>query len=237
MKSMMKVIGLCLVAASVTSAMAAATSSAAKPDFLFAGSKPDFSSKSGPGKLETSAGETVSCTSDTDLGKVEGVTGSKKVTDVLISFKGCTSKILTITYKCKSTGANEEEIRTNDLEGELGYIKAAAPIEVGLLLKPIGGGNFVEFECVHSTEKITIRVKGSIIGRITPINKLVDPSEHSLLEYEKGAKTGEPEITKFEGLAANKLETESTVSKKFNESSISGSKDEIFFLESIEISA
>jgi hypothetical protein len=237
MSRFMKVMGLCLVAAFVMSAMAAGTASAAKPEFLFQGSKPDFSSKSGAGKLETSSGETVSCTADTDRGEVEGASGSKKVTDVLISFTGCTSKILTITYKCQTAGANPEEIKTTDLEGELGYIKKAAPVEVGLLLKPKGTNLFAEFECVHNTEKIIIKVKGSIIGKITPINKLVDPGEHATLTYEKGAKTGEPEITKFEGGAKDELLTETTISKKFLESSIAGSKDEIFFLESIEICA
>ncbi len=233
---LIKIMGLCLVAAFVMSAVTSAVASAAEPEFRFEGSK-KFSYTSQAGKLETSNGEEVNCKTTSGTGEIEGTSGSKKVTEVKIAFHGCTSTILAKTYKCKSTGAAEEEIKTNTLEGELGYVnKTTTPREVGLLLKPVGGGNFATFECVRGEEAIKITVKGSIIGRVPTINILIDIFSFALLDYEKGTNKGEPKVTKFEGGAENELLTESTISKKFLKSAISGSIL-IFGFESYEIKA
>jgi hypothetical protein len=219
-----KIMGLCLAAAFVMSAVPAGSAMAAAPEFLFTSSSVTFTSKAG--KLETSSGEEVNCTSSSGAGEFEGTSPSKKITKVTVSYHGCTSKILTNTYKCKTAGANEEEIKTRELEGTIGYInKNTTPREIGLLFQPKGGGNFAEFECVHSKETVTIRVKGSIIGKITPVNTLVDlfAGGSALIDMSKGANKGEPSVNKFEGAAEDELLTESTISKKFEKSAIEDS--------------
>jgi len=236
-------IGLCLASAFLMTAVAVDTASATTPEFIFGAGSKAFSSKSGAGKLEDKAGATVSCTSDTDSGEIEGGSGSKKVTDVLVAFKGCRSKVLTKEYTCTSTGANIEEIRTTDLEGVLGYINSkTTPREVGLLLNPIvAGGPFAEFECTTvkaPPETIKIKVKGSIIGKIEPVNTLVDLGESLLLKYKKGTNKGEPGVKVFEGGTEKKLETSvsNLSSGAFEESGLE-TTDEIFPLISILIRA
>lgn len=239
----MKIMGLCLAVAFVMSAVAVATASATTPEFRFAAGSKVFSSVSGPGTLQQKSGATVKCTSDSDTGEIEGASGSKKARNVVVTFKGCTSTILTEVYKCKTATRNEEEIRTNNLEGELGYIKGIAPREVGLLLKPEAPATlYAEFECLKTGKPtVAIKVRGSIIGKIGPLNTLVEPSgttKFFTLEYKKGANAGEPSVKKFENLPENKLETSVSIvnAGAFEESALAA-EDKIFPLVSMEIRA
>lgn len=235
--------GLCLVAVFVASAVAVATASAITPQFVFAtgtGSYKVFSSKGGEGKLETTKGETVTCKKETNVGEIEGTSPSSKVRDILISYTGCTSKILTKEYKCKSAGANEEEIKTFDLLGRLGWLKS--PTEAGVLFDPEVNAEknpknlFAEFACTKGTETIEIKVKGSVIAKIGPVGTLINPGESFAVTFKKGTGAGVPGFPKFEGEAENKLETETTTSKAFVGSAAAG-EVEIFPLVSTKIEA
>ena len=223
-----KLFGLCLTAALATCAIATAVASAASPSFEFSGKSDTFSSKGGALKLETTAGEEIKCETTTATGEVEGSSGSHTVRDVLQIFKGCTTKILTITYECQSAGAAKKEIKGFGLRGKLGYLTKAEN-KVGILLSPEEGkeGNpnnlVAEFECTHASEKVKVKVKGSIIGLVTPVEKSVAPGEHFLVDFSKGSGKGESLDKKFEGEAENILETENTVSKKFSASALEGS--------------
>jgi hypothetical protein len=245
-----KSLGLCLVAVLALSAVVAATASAEiVPLFLFSGTNKVFSSKGNGGKLETTKGEEVNCTAETDTGEIEGEKQSRNARDILISYTGCTAKILTKTLKCKSSGAAEEEIKTFDLLGRLGYTNKAEK-KVGMLFNPeTGKANnpnnlFAAFSCTTTGETDEIKVKGSVIALITPVNKLVDPSEHFTVTFEKGAKTkGElGEDRKFEGEPENELLTATTITIKekptapYIKSAIEGIA-EIFPLQSTEIMA
>jgi len=184
--------GLCLAAVFVMSAVAVASASAAAgvPLFLFSGTAKGFSSVSGPGTLvqrsnstEEKNGAEVKCTSDTDNGEIEGTKQTDKVTNVLVVFSGCTSEVALTKYTCTTAGQPSGTIKTNQLEGQLGYINLAEK-KVGLVLKPKSPATlFAEFECEHSGSKLAIKVRGEIIGEITPVNKLVDPGEHFTLNY------------------------------------------------------
>ena len=177
MKSI-KIMGLCLVAAFLMSAVAVATASATKPEFRFSGAAKGFSSKSGAGVLVQKAsatseenGSKVECTSDTDNGEIEGASGTDKVTNVLVLFSGCKATVLAKEYTCTTSGQLPGVIKTNQLEGQLGYINESKK-EVGLVLKPKPPAElFAEFECTRNAEKLTIKVRGEIIGKITPVNK------------------------------------------------------------------
>jgi len=193
-----RIIGLALVAVFAISAIASATASAAKPEFVFAGIKKGLKAKSGSATLETASKEKVTCTSSSNGGEIEGGNGSKKVTGIIVKFKGCKSS----GFACSTSGAASEEIITNSLSGELGYIKAAEKT-VGLDLLPTGGGEFVEFNCAGGIVKV--KVKGSVIGQITPVNKKVTTAEHFTLTFtQSGGKQG---IEKFETGVKDTLET------------------------------
>jgi hypothetical protein len=113
-----------------------------------------FTSTSGAALLETTAGDKVECTSDTDEGEL---TGSKADT-VTVHFKGCKA----FGAPCQS-GAVAEEIVTKPMVSLLGFIKKAT--EVGIALSPETGTALAEFECAG----VPILVKGSVIGKITPL--------------------------------------------------------------------
>ena len=221
-----RVIGLALVAVLAISAVASATASAAKPEFVFAGIKKGLKGKSGAGTLETVSKEKVTCAKSTNGGEIEGGNGSKKVTGVVVTFTGCVSS----GFKCSTTGAAAGEIVTKSLSGELGYINKAAKT-VGVDLAPTGGGEFVEFNCAGGIVKV--KVKGSVIGQITPVNKKVLTTEHFTLTFTQTS--GKQAIEKFEGGLKDTLET----SKNGNpfEGSAEAATAEVTGEETIEISA
>jgi hypothetical protein len=252
MKSI-KIMGLCLVAAFLVSAVAVATASATKPEFRFSGTKTAFSSTSGAGTLVQENGTTeengskVECTKDYDTGEIEGASGTDKVTNVLVLFTGCTSEVLGTTYNCGTSSAASGEIKTNALEGQLGYINESAKT-VGLVLKPKSPATlFALFECESAAKaKLSIKVRGEVIGKITPVNTLVGPGEattHFKLSYEQNAMhkwKQEPNELKVLGTQLTGLLLEASISKvnsgAFTFAAIS-TTDEVFPLQSTEISA
>jgi hypothetical protein len=251
MKSI-KIMGLCLVAAFAMSAVASATASAIGPLFLFTGSATGFSSKSGAGILTQKASSTsnangaeVKCKADSDLGEIEGPKQTDRVINVLVLFTGCTSVITAKEYTCTTSGQAAGVIKTNQLEGQLGYISESKKT-VGLVLKPQSPATlFAEFECTRNTEKVAIKVRGEIIGEIKEVNQLVDPGGHFTLNYtpnETEKWKQEPNELTVLGKVENGLLLESSVSLTGTvkgEFLLSGIKteDEVFPLQSTEIMA
>ena len=151
-----------------------------------------FTSTSGPSYLEASS-KKISCKADSNIGEITGA----KTDLVKVTFTGCTA--LGGLYKCQNT-ATAGEITTTWLFSTLGYIKKAAPTEVGLSLAPETGTTFAAVTCTYEglEEKIEVaeakkasekeheaEAKGgdSIIGRITPINTPVTPPEKFSLSF------------------------------------------------------
>ncbi|HEV3323504.1 MAG TPA: hypothetical protein VG147_15070 [Solirubrobacteraceae bacterium] len=240
-----KIMGLCLAAVFVMGAVGVATASASTPGFRFSGTKTAFSSVSGPGTLVQASnssggnGATVECKSDRDDGEIEGASGSDKVKNVLVLFDECKSKVAGTTFTCGS-------IKTNKLEGQLGYINAAEH-KVGLVLKPQSPATlFAEFECETGGNKIAIKVRGEVIGEITPISKvtgehLIEPGGHFTLQYTfNGANHWEqaPNVLTVLGEKKEGLLLETSISNvqsgAFLPSGIE-TTDEIFPLQSTEI--
>lgn len=249
MKSI-KIMGLCLVAAFLVSAVAVATASATGPVFLFSGSAKGFSSASKEGTLVQKAsaiseenGAEVKCTLDTDLGEIEGGTDTDKVRNVLVAFSGCSAKVGIETFTCTTAGQVSGVIKTNQLEGQLGYINESAKT-VGLVLKPQSPATlFAEFECTKGANAVAIKVRGEIIGKMTPVNELVNPGGHFTLTYAtNGTKKWiqEPNELKVLGTTQTGLLLESSISKvaggAFLFSAIK-TTDEVFPLQSTEIMA
>ena len=155
-----------------------------------------FTSTSGVSILKTASGEEVECKADTNAGELTGA----KTDIVTVTFTGCESK----KFKCSSAGAAAGEIVVKEALSELGYIKKAAPTEVGLALKPKeAGGIFVEFNCAGGIVKV--KTKGSVIGKITPINTWT--TTYSLVFNYSAGNPCKQEFEKFEGLAKDTLES------------------------------
>jgi len=185
----LKVIGLALVAVLAITAVASATASAAKPEFVFTGTEKGFTGKQvGEGFLETTGGTQVKCTAGTSSGEIEGASGSNKVTKTVVTFTGCTSS----GFECHSPGQASGVIQTKELKGQLGYISSPEKT-VGLDLEPKEGEFFVEFTCLGF---LTSKVKGQVIGKLTPVNKEVKTTEHFTLTYKQTK--GVQELTELE---------------------------------------
>lgn len=160
--------------------------------------KKGITSTSGAGTLETAGGTKVKCTADSDVGTASG---TKKVVKVVVKFTGCTS---TLGVKCTTEKAAAGEIITEELEGEIGYISKAAKT-VGLDLWPSSrtaaekkNHEFKKLEAKFVCAGfITSEVRGSIIGKVTETNK---KTTKLTLTYVKGAKAGEQELKKLEGV-------------------------------------
>ncbi len=128
-----------------------------------------YTSTSGKGVLETEKGRKVECESDTD----EGAFTTPRADKDTVHFDKCTatgpfgSKLS--CHSTKPAGATGE-IVTNELASTLVYINSAET-EVGVLLEPLAGptAEYTEFECGGL---VTIKVRGSVIGKITPVNTM-----------------------------------------------------------------
>jgi hypothetical protein len=251
-RSHMKVMGLCLVAAFAMSAVAAATASATKPEFRFSGTKTQFSSKSGAttftqkvsGTSEEN-GATFKCEKGVDTGEVEGASGTDKATNIVILLLDCSSTVVAKTFTCTTPGQEAGVIKTSVLEGQLGYISESAKT-VGLVLKPKSPATlFAEFECTKGTEKIAVKVRGELIGKVTPVNELISPGGHFTQTYTANATkkwVQEPNELKVLGELKTGLLPESSISiigttkGEFLFSALT-STDEVFPLQSTEIAA
>ena len=168
------------VAAIAVCGASASTAAAALPGFV--GPMPQsFGSKLKASTLETVGGLKITCTGGTDSGQL---TGPKALTDT-IRFTGCILNGLICT-----NGRVAGEIETFPLNGTLGYINKAKK-QVGLDLAQPAGLAFMSFECA---EDLRVVVKGSVIGKITPINRksrTTETSDGQIHADDRGAGTHE----------------------------------------------
>jgi hypothetical protein len=149
----MRLVLLGLMAVLAISAVAAASASAAP---LFQPStKQSFTGlQLGTSFLEVNTIEQIKCTHGSTSGEI---IGAALVGSVVVKFTGCSS----LLGKCKTSGAAEEEIRTNTLHGELGETVKQAVL--GLL--PESGTTQTSFSC--GTTPLT--VKGGTICAVEPL--------------------------------------------------------------------
>jgi hypothetical protein len=185
---------LCIAAACTLAAVAASSAAAAAPEFTGVFPK-KFTSTSKTTLLETPGKKRVACTADTNAGEFTAPSsGTAK-----IRFTGCQLVLPTGRIPCNSAGAAAEEIATFTLPARLGYIVHTPTLsEVGLDLGGPPGFAVMEFLCGN----IRAFVTGSVIGKITPINKLLKPPAHFVVKFAqtKGAQKppsleGEPPDT------------------------------------------
>lgn len=178
-----RIIGLCLMAGIAGSAIVSASACAALPEFSGPFPK-SVTSKSGIALIETVGGAKASCQAGTNTGEV---TGPKTGTTIL-RLTGC----VVLSFKCTSPGAAEGEIVSNPLSITLGYINKAL-LDVGVSLESATGGPIAEFKC----GPVDVTETGSLIGRITPIDKVVKAGKPFKLKFTQ--RKGKQKPNKFEG--------------------------------------
>ena len=210
-----KLVVVAAMAIVAISALASASASAL-PEFLPTTTKAKFTSTSGPGTLETSAKEQINCSADTNEGQILSAT----TFDVTIKFTGC--KAFGIA-NCSTTGAASGELVVK-ATATLGYLSKTAKT-VGAKL------NVTEFEFTCAGGLVKGKVKGAVIGQLTPVNKKTKTGE--LILKQTG---GENEFQHFEGEATlSKLES----SKNGGAFELAGEEttDTITFAEEITLDA
>ncbi len=170
-------------------------------------------------KLETSFGISVICNAETATGNLSG---TKEVTNVLVTFKGCESNLLELACEnqFESEGTVESfkyipgEIRTRGLKGKLVYISGAgtaSPV-VGLQLEPTEkNGWFAFFGCGSGSKgEVPTPVIFSAVGRkpqgANGGNKVVSPI--TPLNTMGTETTQKYEIKKVENPETHELENE-----------------------------
>jgi hypothetical protein len=116
---------------------------------------------------------------------------------------------------------------TKTLVGTLGYINREKR-EVGIDFAR-DGGPIAEFICGN----LVVVVEGSVIGKISPVNKLLKPPSHFVLQFVQ--KGGKQRVTKLEGGPPDVLQT-SLNGGPFEQSGLS-STDLIMFVAPVEIKA
>ena len=184
-----RTLGLALVAVFALSAIAASAASAALPEFKAPFPKKFTGGNEGPMFMKgPESTDTLLCTKGAAYGGE--ITGIKKGS-MTMRFKACEGPG---GRECQTAGANPGEVVTSALGMELGYINKKAK-EVGVRFWGTGGTEgvfFAEVEC--GSGEISLRIKGSIIAPITPVDTATN--NFKLPFYEGGGGQG---VEKFEG--------------------------------------
>jgi hypothetical protein len=203
--------GLALAVAIAGSGMVTATASAALPEFSKTGVT--FASKSGVSTLE--AGEVAITCQESKAEKGE-IISAKVVSKLVVTFKSCEAE--TEGKKCKPNGETGT-IKTNELQGELGYTNKTEK-KVGLDLKPMPASEniFVNLtaKCLPLEHN---SVEKGVIGQIEPVNTLsktgklefkITSEKQAIREIELGSTKVKSVLTVFEIIEAP-LETIQTI--------------------------
>lgn len=217
--------GLCLVAALVVSAMAAASAMAEAPEvgrcvakaggnyinngcskkakkpgtgtFEWEPGAPTgtFTGKStGAATLETKSKVKVSCAGETSTGEF---TSSTEVGNVHVTFTGCSSN----GFECESSGAGKGVVKTNTLAGKLVWEKKGKSVAIDLFAQP-PGTLLAQFSCGPAAAE----VKGSVLGTVAPVNKMVTSAEQKF-SAKKGVQSPKEYITSTGEKVADFLES------------------------------
>jgi len=208
----------CLLAALSVSAVLVAPATAALPEFVGPIPNP-FKSTSKKTTLETIGKTKVTCAASTDTGELTGPQSGV----VTISFSGCEA----LKFPCATPGV-AGEIRTGTLTMTLGYV-SRVPKEVGIDLSSPTGAPITTFICGN----LTGTVEGSVIGVITPINKLTLPPRHFTLKFKQ--KKGKQQVIQLLGGSVDVLKT-SLAGGPFEESGLA-SIDSLDFAAPLEVKA
>jgi hypothetical protein len=160
------VLGLCLVAALAFSVLGATSAMAKKTEH----GVEKVTASGGAAHLGTESG-TIKSSSNEGGGTLETPTSGSAVT----LFKGV--EVEGFGLKCNSAGKGPGEVETEPLTEETGWISKANN-EAGVDFKPKSGEFLAQFAC----EGLNVKVKGSVIGHVTPLNVAALSSQLNLIK-------------------------------------------------------
>lgn len=177
-----------------------ASSASASPEFVGPFPK-SFTSVSKKSSLGIGAhGNILKCSSGSTNGEITGPSGGTAT----LKLNGCKGYgVPGGTAQCADIGAGSEELVSPGLSATLGYINASKK-QVGLDLAP-ATGPFNTFYCQNTAGVLKAEVLGSVIGKLTPVNKQVTPPGTFKLSFKFNTKTHIQEPTGFEGQPADTL--------------------------------
>jgi phospholipase C len=126
----------------------------------------------GASALVTAGGLQVACQAERATGQYTG----PKTEQLQIVFSGCAEA----TKPCQSEAAAAGEIKSDPLQGRLGFIKNVVKetktvVSVGVDLEPVGADpNVVTFACGEAGQGAgaQVVVQGSVIGTVGPLDKM-----------------------------------------------------------------
>jgi hypothetical protein len=140
--------------------------------------------------LETTGQKQIKC----EFGFLEegAIASGKEVKIKKLTLQGCI--MVGTTFRCYTNPTETGTIEsTTPLNGEVGFIpgsKIASSPWVGLDLKPESGGTKTLFEATCGESKappvFQVAIEGSVIGRVKPVNKMVENNEFALLYKQSG---------------------------------------------------
>lgn len=174
---LIKMLGLAAVAAlAVMAFVGAASASAAEPEYVLkSGEFPvGFTSTSGAGVLEDTAGNKVECESDTNTGELL----NSKEDKVTITFKGCSTEVFGFKVSCTSSGESAGTIVVGPLKSYLVYAVGGGSV-LDLLYpsseefppaEPPNGGLISKFRCGGLFGQ-NVEVRGSVLGKFEKTNE------------------------------------------------------------------
>jgi hypothetical protein len=185
-----RALGVSIGAVFAACSVAASPSLATPPEFSPPFPNP-FKASSKAMALETIGKFRVTCIAGRSKGEVTG-----QATAVLtITFTGCTSGEGPSGGSCQN--ASSGEIVTEPLFGTLGYLNrkhTAVGLDLSNPTTGPSGGGLMRFVCGEDT---SVDVGGSVIGRVTPINTVVETGAHMKLNFAQ--KEGRQAIKKLVG--------------------------------------
>ena len=157
--------------------------------------KPGFTAEGEAISLETTGKRKITCAVSHQEGSYTGA----KTEKTKLTLVGCTTKLGTETANCRTSPSGEGEIESTELTGEIGFVTVQGKKAVALDLKPASGKTFFAFTCGAPPGKtIAATVEGSVLGRATPLNSMVEefkvaytqtaPGKQALQSFEGGEK-------------------------------------------------
>jgi hypothetical protein len=118
--------------------------------------------------LETPTGWKMTCNeSESENGAFVAGAG-KKATGIIFRLKKCSD---TVPAECQNAGAGTEEVKTNAMSGEVGYIEPAVvgAATVAFALKAEAAGPIAAFKC----GAFNLALTGCVISTLSPAEMLV----------------------------------------------------------------
>jgi len=167
----------------------------AEPEFLKSPVK--VTTEGGEALIETLEKRALKCKASKGEGEITSATELK---NLVVKFTGCKGKFSLGEAACKSSGGAAEEIVTNKIKGVPVYLSNENK-EIALRGEPQeAGGLFAEVKCESGLIKETVKIKGTKLWKLTPVN--TSTKEYTLSSTQE---KGKPKPSEYENEKGEKV--------------------------------